>query len=52
MNDNKSLCDTCRYMFTCEHSDVGISTANHTVCYEYAPVKNEKGEKKNEQTTD
>ncbi len=41
MSDNKSLCDTCKYMFTCEHSDVGISIANHSVCYGYAPIKNE-----------
>ena len=45
MNDNKSLCDTCKYMFTCEHSDVGISYANHLVCYGYAPVENKGGGK-------
>ena len=38
---NKSLCDTCKHMFTCERSDVGISCATHSVCYGYAPVKNE-----------
>ena len=48
MSDNKSLCDTCKYMFTCEHSDVGISFANHLVCYKYAPVKNEEGGAKDE----
>lgn len=45
MNDNKSLCDTCKYMFTCEHSDVGISSANHSVCYGYVLIKNEEGGK-------
>lgn len=44
MSDNKSLCDTCKYMFTCEHSDVGISIANHFVCYGYTPIKNEEDE--------
>lgn len=43
MSDNKSLCDTCLYKYSCEHSDAGISFANHLVCYGYAPVKNEKG---------
>lgn len=43
MKDNKSLCDTCSHMFICERSDVGISYANHSVCYEYVPVKNEEG---------
>ena len=42
-SEKQSLCDTCSHMFTCERSDVGISWANHSVCYEYAPVKNEKG---------
>lgn len=45
---SKSLCDTCKYMFTCEDSDVGLSIANHLVCYEYAPVKNEKGDEEND----
>ena len=45
MNDNKSLCDTCSHMFTCESSDVGINYANHSVCYEYDPVKKEEGGK-------
>ena len=45
MSDNKSLCDTCLYRYSCEHSDAGISLANHLVCYGYAPVKNEKGGK-------
>lgn len=42
MSDNKSLCDTCKYMFTCEDSDAGLSFANHSVCYGYAPIKDEK----------
>lgn len=40
MSNNKSLCETCSYMFTCEHSDVGISISNHFVCNEYVPIKN------------
>lgn len=43
MSDNKSLCDTCLYRYSCEDSDAGISWANHSVCYRYAPVKNEEG---------
>ncbi len=42
MSDNKSLCDTCLYKYCCERSDAGISYANHSVCYVYVPVKNEK----------
>ena len=43
MSDNKSLCDTCLYRYSCEQSDAGISIANHLVCHGYAPVENEKG---------
>lgn len=43
MSDNKSLCDTCLYRNSCEHSDVGISIANHSVCYGYDTDENEKG---------
>lgn len=43
MSDNKSLCDTCLYKYSCKDSDAGISFANHLVCYGYAPVKDEKG---------
>ncbi len=42
MSDNKSLCDTCLYKYNCGRSDAGISWANHSVCYGYTPVKNEK----------
>lgn len=48
MSENKSLCDTCLYKYSCEHSDAGISFANHLVCYGYAPIKNEEGGAKNE----
>ena len=43
MSDNKSLCDTCLYRYSCERSDSGISYVNHSVCYGYAPIKKEKG---------
>ncbi len=45
---DRSLCDTCKYMFTCKDSDVGISWANHSVCNWYVPVKNEEGSAKND----
>lgn len=48
MSDNKSLCDTCLYRHNCEHSDAGISLANHLVCYGYVPIKNEKGGAEND----
>lgn len=48
MSDNKSLCDTCKYMFTCEYSDVAITFANHSVCYGYVPIKNEEGGAEND----
>lgn len=43
MSDNKSLCDTCLYRHSCERSDAGISYANHSVCYGYAPIENKEG---------
>jgi hypothetical protein len=48
MSDNKSLCDTCLYRYNCVHNDAGISFANHSVCYVYVPVKNEKGDEEND----
>ena len=44
MSDNKSLCNTCLYKYSCVHSDAGISGANHSVCNGYAPLKNDEGE--------
>lgn len=41
MSNNKSLCDNCSYMFICKDSDVGISFANHLVCYKHVPIKNQ-----------
>lgn len=49
MSDNKSLCDTCLYRYSCEQSDAGISIANHLVCYGYAPIKDENGRKMSEE---
>lgn len=41
MSDNKSLCDTCLYKYSCEDSDAGLSFANHLICYGYAPDSGE-----------
>ena len=41
---SESLCDTCKYMFTCKRSDAGISFANHSVCYRYVLIENKEGD--------
>lgn len=44
MSNNKSLCDTCLYKYSCEDSDAGLSFANHSVCYKYILIENKEGD--------